>query len=191
LSEGEILEQFFQQQHDLHYIEKIYKKYASANNRDLRLNEFGNALQDCGVNMNLEERALAFKCADLDEDGGLSLEEFRTAVRTRTQLEQWASALPLARLLARCLTLKSGDLDDPICELTKLSEANLDEAVGVFCKGLRRILTEAQAQLKNSFAAMKEQGLSDGHSKFQTFNMSSGNVEDFHLGLAQRIGETL
>jgi hypothetical protein len=83
-------------------------------------------------------------------------------------------------------------MEDPLHGLSELSRAELDEAVGLFCKGLRKSLADAHAQLRKCMAAMREPAaeLSDGHSKFQTFKMSSGNVKKFHKGLAERIGET-
>jgi hypothetical protein len=191
LPQGEILAKFFQQQQQ-QYIETMYKKHAGAEETGLLSNQFRSALEDCGVKLSSEEREVAFKCADLDESGGLSLAEFRTAVKTPTRLEQWAGALPLARLLAHCLALRANDLEDPVGELSELSDAGLDEAVGVFSAGVRRILADAQAQLRKGLAAMREQAAESagGHSKFQTFAMSSGKVENFHNGLTERTGET-
>ena len=136
---------------------------------------------------------------DLDENGVLDYEEFKRAVaQPLTQLEQWASMLPLAGLLASSLPISSGQGDQPLRDLSRLSEDQIGAAVEAFRGGLTRLLLDAKTKLRQMFEVADKkafdaaQDLASGVSavsKFKTFKMSTGKVADFHHGLSSRVGK--
>jgi hypothetical protein len=136
---------------------------------------------------------------DLDENGVLDYEEFKRAVaQPLTQLEQWASMLPLAGMLARSLPVSGGQGDQPLRDFSRLGEDGIDTAVEVFSEGLRRLLMQAKDSTKQMFDTVDDKVLeaakdsADGvsaASKFKTFKMSTGTIEEYHEGLSSRIGE--
>jgi hypothetical protein len=174
-------------------VERIHTMHSDAVRKEILESSLAGALGDCGLYFSAEELALIFRNADLNNNGGLNLDEFRIAVKTPTKLEQWAGTLALSRLLAHCLMLRISDLEDPLLDLSELSRIDLEYVSGVFCEGIRKILADAQIQLKKSLAAMREttaESSAGAGSKFQTFKMSCGKVEDFHKGLKERVGAT-
>jgi hypothetical protein len=182
-----LLDLFFQQQH-VGYIDKIHKKYCGLKT-GLTFDDFRSALHECGVRLSPEDQALVFKRADLDEGGGQRLQEFRTAVRTPTRLEQWVSTLPLTRLLAHCLGLRVGDSEDPLRVLSKLSRGDLKEAVAVCCEGLERILADAQMQLRKSLDAMNEAKADSSARRAVDLRATTGTIDAYFKALGQNPGE--
>ena len=135
---------------------------------------------------------------DLDEKGGLDFEEFKRAVQQQpTQLEQWASMLPLAGMLARSLPVSGGPGDQPLRDFSRLGDAEIDSAVGVFSEGLKLLLISARSNSRQMFdstdrkASEAANDSADGASpvsKYKTFKMGTGTVGDYHQGLNSRIG---
>ena len=133
---------------------------------------------------------------DLDENGGLDFEEFKRAVAAQpaTQLEQWASMLPLAGILARSLPISGGQGDQPLRDFSRLREDQIDAAVQAFGVGLTRLLLEEKATLRQMFdqvdrkASEAAANSASAASKFKTFKMSTGKVAEYHEGLSSRIG---
>jgi hypothetical protein len=164
----------------------------------IRTNGLQNALLELGVHMEMEKVEALMDVMDLDENGCLDFEEFKRAVlQPPTQLEQWASMLPLAGMLARCLPVSGGMGDQPLRDFSKLGEDEINAAVEVFGEGLKRLLFEAKATSKKMFESTDEKaknaakdsanGVSAGR-KFKTFKMSTGTVDDFYKGVSSRVG---
>ena len=158
------------------------------------------ALVELGVSMervDLEAEA-SLKAMDLDDNGGLDFEDFKRAVQQPpTQLEQWASMLPLAAMLARSLPVNGGQGDQPLRDFSRLGEDEINAAVEAFSAGLRTLLIKAQSASKNMFANTDKkaseaaQDSADGFSaasKFKTFKMSTGSVAEYFEGLSSRVG---
>ena len=164
----------------------------------IRTDGLQSALLELGVPMHRNKVEDLMVEMDLDENGGLDLEEFKRAVQqSPTQLEQWASMLPLAGLLARSLPVSSGQGDQPLRDFSRLGEDEIDAAVGVFSAGLRRLLIKAKASSlqmfdnvdkKASEAAKESASCVSAGSKFKTFKMSTGKVIQYFEGLPSRIG---
>jgi hypothetical protein len=144
--------------------------------------------------MEKEKAAELMLMMDLDENGGLDFEEFKRAVQQPpTQLEQWTSMLPLAGLLARCLPVSGEQGDQALRDFSRLSEDGINTAVEVFSEGLRQLLMQAKDKTKQMFDTVDQKAneaakdTADGvsaASKFKTFKMSTGKVEDYHKGLS-------
>ncbi len=127
----------------------------------------------------------------MDDNGGLDEKEFTKAVKYPGKVEQWADSLPLSKLLAHCLSFKFKEADDPLREVSRLSSDELRASANAFGEGVETILGDAVGELKRCFAEMDRmaaESAAAASSKFQTFKMSSGSVEDFHSGLQGRVG---
>jgi hypothetical protein len=156
------------------------------------------ALLELGVHLKREKVEELMTLMDLNENGGLDFEEFQRAVQQQpTDLEQWASMLPLAGMLARSLPVSDGPGDQPIRDFSRLADDDLDTAVQVFSEGLKLLLSSARASSRLMFDSTDKKALeaakdlADGvsaSSKFKTFKMSTGTVEGYHDGLTSRIG---
>jgi hypothetical protein len=159
------------------------------------------ALLELGVSM---ERKMAEELMirmDLDENGSLDFEEFKRAVQQPpTQLEEWAGMLPLAGMLARSLPVSGGQGDQPLRDFSRLSEDGINTAVEVFSEGLRRLLMQLKDTTKQMFDSVDIKAADAARdstygvsvaSKFKTFKMTTGKVEEYHEGLSSRIGTFL
>jgi hypothetical protein len=197
LDEGEaevFVDRFFQR-FDGERVDDIFSRHGGTDKK-LLPTSLGPALQDFGVELNPEEVNLVFKQADLDDDKGLDLAEFHMAVKTPTKLQQWADTLPLSQLLGYSLTLRNRNLEDPVRAVAGMSPDELDDTMEVFCRGVRKILEDSQAELAKCYEAMDRHAAAtaataDGgaSTKFQTFKMSTGTVEHFQEGLKGRVGK--
>ncbi len=104
----------------------------------IRTDGLKDALLELGVPVERDQVEELMLIMDLDENGGLDFEEFKLAVQQPpTQLEQWASMLPLAGMLARSLPVNGGQGDPPLRDFSRLDEDEIDVAVEVFSEGMR------------------------------------------------------
>jgi hypothetical protein len=177
-----------------------FHKFANKSTTRIPSASFPLALQELDIQVPPDKLQQLFKEADIDQDGGLDLEEFRRVIARPTELEQWCSTLPLAKLLGCCLEGTLADaatasphaaLADPVRRVCSLSPQDLDRVSEDFWGGVRRLLTEQASQLKRCYAELdsKAAEIGDGsNGKFQTFSMNAGTVEDFHKGLTDRVG---
>ena len=159
------------------------------------------ALLELGVQMEKGKADELMLMMDLDENGGLDFEEFKRAVQQPpTQLEQWASMLPLSGMLAKSLPVSGGQGDQPLRDFSRLDENEINAAVEVFSEGLRRLLMQAKDTTKQMFDTVDQKALeaakdsADGASavsKFKTFKMRTGKVGEYHEGLFSRIGKMI
>jgi hypothetical protein len=167
----------------------------------IRTDGLQNALLELGVPMEKEKVKDLMVAMDLDENGGLDFEEFKRAVQQPpTQLEQWASMLPLAGMLAKSLPVSSWQGDQPLRDFSRFCDDEIDATVDAFSEGLRRLLIKARATATRMFdsvdkkaseAAKESASGASAVSKFTTFKMSTGNVSEYFEGLSSRIGTLL
>jgi hypothetical protein len=172
------------------YISELFKKHANSRTNLLTAESTRSALREIGVRLTAEEAAVLFEIFDTDDNGGLDLQEFMKAIKYPGKVEQWADSLPLSKLLAHCLSFKESD--DQLREVSSLSSDELCASIKAYSKCLQTILTNALDELKKCYAEMDRMtadSANEANSKFQTFKMSSGKVEDFHRGLQGRVGE--
>ena len=52
-------------------------------NKQLNLRELSDGLEDCGLKLSSEEISMMFQKLDIDESGGVNVDEFIVAVRVR------------------------------------------------------------------------------------------------------------
>jgi hypothetical protein len=178
---------------------EVFERFKEESSGTIRTDVLQQALFEFGVPVPKKTAEELMLAMDLDENGGLDYEEFKRAVaQPLTQLEQWASMLPLAGLLASSLPISSGQGDQPLRDLSRLSEDQIGAAVEAFRGGLTRLLLDAKTKLRQMFEVADKkafdaaQDLASGVSavsKFKTFKMSTGKVADFHHGLSSRVGK--
>ena len=187
---------------DREQVQQIFCRHAEPKTEGGRIppSSFHLALNDLSIDTLPDKVSRLFMDADIDKDGGLDLAEFRRVVNRPSEIEQWSSTLPLAKLLGCCLEAQvansvAGGRDmaspDPLRGLCKLSPQALDSAAGEFSRGLRRLLAERASLLRRCYEGLDKRAVdgSDGSSaKFQSFTMAAGDAEDFHKGLTDRVG---
>ncbi len=174
---------------DASYVSELFNKHADSATNLMAADSIRNALREIGVQLTADEAVVVFETFDTDENGGLDLQEFMKAIKYPSKVEQWVETLPLSKLLAQCLSFKEGD--DPLREVSSLSSDEVRVSVTAYTESLQTILSDAVGELKKCYAEMDrlaKQSANDAGSKFQTFKMSSGGVEDFHNGLQGRVG---
>jgi hypothetical protein len=134
-----------------------------------------------------------FETADTDEDGGLNLQEFTTAVNHPSKVRQWIETLPLSQLLAHCLAFKGvgSESSDQLREVSRLSADEISASTHAYFEGAQTVLADAVHELKRCHDAMDAaaSAAASSNSKFQTPKMSAGSAEDFYQGLVGRVGE--
>ena len=104
-------------------------------------------------------------------------------------LENWAKSLPLPQLLARSVLTSAGA--DSLEIVSCLSAEDIALVTHRFGEGLKLILMESVEKLKQTLRKIKERENCD--SQVEKFvadvpRMKCGSIDDFHKGLAARIG---
>jgi hypothetical protein len=151
----------------------------------------GPALSDLGMRVDAAEIDELLKSRDLNDDGGLDLQEFRALVGAPHPIEEWARELPLYQLVADAMPREDCRQQDQLRHLSSTTLEELEESVEVIREHLCKILHEKLAVLKETYTKLDSQAGAASNSKFQIGKMSVGNIADFHNGLASRIGNRL
>ena len=184
---------FFKRQ-DEHSIEKAFSDHADASSGKAIVKSQGvrAALGELGIKVSEPEAEELVSRLDADRNGGLDWEEFRGAVqKPPSELDQWINTIPVAGLLASALQAVVPD-GDQLRQMSMLSEESRDAAVEAVGKGLKRLMSEAHAKLKQAIDNVdaKARAQKDGAAnKFQTINMSGGTVQQYFEGLFGRVGK--
>ena len=187
---------------DPNQIDTVFKKYAKIDRKSsichieeknllMALKEF-DVVPDV-TQEDLCKQDVLFRSLDRNQDGILVLDEFAQAVQAPMPLDEWASTLPLARILADAMPRKVGK--DLLREVGRLTPDEINNVVDGFAYGLRILLKEYVEKLRGSFSLMDEKaakasGDGDGaYVKFQAeTKLRCGSIDDFHNGMASRIG---
>jgi hypothetical protein len=176
---------------NISHVKQVFEQHKDRHTNLISISALPGALIDLGISLTTEEISVLFETSDTDENGGLDEQEFTKAVKYPGKVEQWADSLPLSKLLAHCLSFRFKEGDDPLREVSRLSSAELRASANAFGESVETILGDAVGELKKCYAEMDRmaaESASSASSKFQTFKMSSGSVEDFHSGLQGRVG---
>ncbi len=172
-------------------VRKVFEQHKDKHTNLMLLRALPDALRDLGIQTTEEEASVLFETSDTDDNRGLTLQEFMKAIKYPSKVEQWADRLPLSKLLAHCLSFKESK--DPLREVSRLSSDELRASINAYGESVHKILADAFGELKVCYAEMDRMAAecaSEAKSKFQTFKMSSGSVEDFHRGLYGRVGKS-
>jgi Ca2+-binding EF-hand superfamily protein len=79
---------------DRERVHATFVKFADKSTTRIPSTRFPLALQELDIRVPPDKLQQLFKEADIDQDGGLDLEEFRRVIARPTELEQWCSTLP-------------------------------------------------------------------------------------------------
>jgi hypothetical protein len=175
------------------FVQKIFKKHETPDSGISRPN-LSAALSDLGMCMSAGEVDELFYTLDLNSDGWISLSEFLAMIARVGKVEEWASTLPLASLLADCMPSKNEA--DPVRALSNLHSTEVQAVVACFSEGLVQLLGEEVEKLKRAYEDMQRkleaaasQDDGDAAPKFALNVMSYGDIDDFFKGLSGRIGD--
>ena len=173
------------------HVEQVFVKYAANLKGTISEEQFKAALLDLRL-FSKNDYDRMFKEADINKDARLDFEEFSRAVSGPSKLEQYLSTLPLAKLLAFCLSSADDSIaesNDPVREISRLSPDALERGADIFHEGLKRLLDDMRTKLMVCFNELAKKDAQGTNVKFQTFTMNCGNLEDFANGLSNRVGE--
>jgi hypothetical protein len=150
------------------------------------------ALSDLGMYMSASELKELFCTQDLNDDGWINENEFLMILANKVgKIQQWASTLPLAALLADCMP--SNDGADPVRALSNLRSAEIQAIAACFSEGLVQLLSEEVDKLKRAYEAMErdmeDASQNNAATKYAVSRMSCGDINDFLIGLSGRIGD--
>jgi hypothetical protein len=160
--------------------------FISASSLESALTDFGIILHSSDLNEILESR-------DLNDAKGLDLEGFKSLVTMPSPIEEWVRALPLNRLVSDAMPRPvSCFRKDQLWHLSNVTLEQLEVSCDVIKARLIKILEEHLGILKtvlNCHPASND--ISENVEKFQICKMRVGDIDDFHQGLAGRIGKLL
>jgi hypothetical protein len=181
----------FVKMRNVSHVKQVFEQHKDTHTNLISISALPGALLDLGIRLTAEDISVLFEASDTDENGGLDEQGFTKAVKYPCKVEQWADGLPLSKLLAHCLPFKLKEGQDPLREVSRLSSDELRAAAMAFGEGLETMLGDAVGELRKCYAEMDRMAAASADtagSKFQTFKMSSGSVDDFHSGLQGRVG---
>jgi hypothetical protein len=144
------------------------------------------ALMELGVVVDGQEAVQILKEIDTDHDG-LDLKGFESLLQRPNRLYELAKTLPLCDILADSIPRKSGV--DPLRVVSSLTAAERDIVCDTVRSGLDKLLKEWSEQLKDAFKVTDHRRDSGVGSKFNIVAVSCGDIDDFHAGVEERIGE--
>jgi hypothetical protein len=121
------------------FVEEIFNQYKSPYSDGLSKASLAQALRDLGiVCASASDVDSLFYALDLNKDSAISLSEFLRVISKPSKIEQWATTLPLAALLADCMPSK--DEADPVRDLSNLRSAGIKAISACFSEGLVQLL---------------------------------------------------
>jgi hypothetical protein len=178
-------------------IKAVHEKYSKGSKDGIKLDVFKQALSEVRrefEDVSDEEVERYFVEMDIENNGALDLEEFRHSLRKLFPIEQAVSALPLSRVIASSFPgLHNIRTEDHLDAFSKLQATEIAAMANAVSYELERLLLEMVSGLRMGFEVKsKAQYGSDAGAKFSvsgSVTLSGGRVEDFHAGLAQRVGE--
>lgn len=183
------IERFLKRRND-EYVGKVFLQYADKDTMLILPDKFHAALSDFGVHLMAEEEALLLTTMDIDNNGGLDLNEFTAALRQpSTSVEQFVGTLPISGMLASSLAVPGAV--DSLKELCNLKSDQLKAAIEAFSVSVHEMLQNQLKYLKTLLDTKEAiaQEESDGSgSKCAVFVMNAGSVKTYHEGMYKRIG---
>jgi len=148
-------------------IQRVFDKYSG--HGSLSAQRLKAALEDLGASANMPLETLE-----------VSLDDFKRIARQPSEAELWIQMmLPMAGLLAHCLGQR--DLDG----LQHLGKGEIQAGLQLFYQGVEAMAGKGLGKLKEQKEKLQAV---NGNSKFGDV-LEGGTVEDFHRGLADRLGK--
>jgi hypothetical protein len=168
------------------FLKTTFEQHMHPTTKTLRIEKLPSILSSLGAKC--DDPGELFDSVDVNKDGALDFDDFKRVVSVSTDIQRLIQTLPISHMVADALPKESGqDSVRNFCEITS-------EQVKIVCASLlpflEKMLIEYAAQLKNAYEIMEKNrdGDSQYSSKFELTPMSVGNIDNFHEGLASRIG---
>jgi hypothetical protein len=123
------------------FIKEVFNKHKSEPHAGLSKENLAALLRDLGVSLSDKEVEALFHTLDLNDDGWISLSELPAVVAKTSEnreIQQWATSLPLAEVLADCMPFKNEE--DPVRALSQLQSAEIQTVAACLCEGLVKLL---------------------------------------------------
>jgi hypothetical protein len=170
------------------HIDAVYSKYA-ADDRGISHSLFFKSIQEVRFDFKNEGDADAlFENMDMDNDGFLNLDEFRRAVQSSSEMEQFIShSISIVEMISAALP--RDDSKEPIDVFRMLTPLQITAISNAVSEGLAIMLSEKVAKLGEGFAAAEAKKSGNSAAKFAIFELSAGSVQDYHKGLSSRVGD--
>jgi hypothetical protein len=176
-------------------IDEVFLKFVDESSHKIPAVNFRPALVEMGIVTPPEKMNELFKEAGIDDDAGMDKDEFIRVINMPSELEPWSSTLPLAKLLAACLEpmlARIASASDPVRKVANLTSKEIHEVTVAFSGAMSLLLEEQAKELKLSYSLLDKlaaDGSDQSNTKFQIIPMNVGNSDNFHKGLANRVGE--
>jgi hypothetical protein len=158
--------------HEIKIVFDSFKTVSSDNVGSISTENLMKALAELGVTLESDEKIT----------GVTDSEAFMRIVRSPREAEQFFQMMPLAGLLAR--SLGKTDLDG----LGSLGKDDVSAGLQVFSQSVASMVRERLRKLKDQLEKLRAVDQASGNSKFGG-QLEGGTVNDFHDGLADRLGE--
>jgi hypothetical protein len=172
------------------FIEHVFNKYADSADRDHKMmffNKTDEALREFGLHLPSEEVRILVTTMDIDNNGALDLNEFKSVLRqASTPVEQFVGTLPISGMLASSLAIPGAA--EPLNELCDIESYRLKAAIDAFSFSLHQMLNEQLAKLKTLRDSKEDEDADGSGSKCSVLAMTAGSIEDYHEGMYGRIG---
>jgi Ca2+-binding EF-hand superfamily protein len=175
-------------------VKAVHEKYSKGNKDGITLDVFKQALAEIRQEFEKisdEEAEKDFIDMDVENNKALDIDEFRRALQKPFPIEQAVSALPLSRVIASALPgLPDMKIEEHLEAFSKLRDDEVSAMASAVSYELEKLLLDMVRDLRKGYEVRNsgtETG-SDAGAKFSAV-LSGGKVEDFHAGLAQRVGE--
>ena len=181
---------------NLEFIKETFEKHRDETGL-LAASSLESVLRNLGINVHsahmvevIQSRGLNLNGADLREKR-LDFEEFLSLVKTSSPMQEWIRAMNFTELIADALPQDDVYPEtDQLRHLSRVSKSQIKVSIGVIRDHIGKILLNHLDILKKSFSNLDRQ-VAANNAKFQiTETMSVGDIENFHEGLAARIGKS-
>ncbi len=173
---------------DKELLKKTFNSHKDPNTNSIIASSLESALDKLGTNFHPIDLAEEFKSRK--GDTGLNFQEFTSLVSRPSPIEEWVRALPVIQLVADAMPKPDSCIStDQLRHLSDMTKDELTESCEIIMAYLKTILLEALAKLKEAYTKL-DATVPDSNHKFQMRPMSVGKIDDFHKGLAARIGKT-
>ncbi len=124
----------------------------------------------------------------MDTKQALCFSEFERAVKSSSPLEQLVKTIPLHQVIAAALPRSAEK--DPLKIFLALDRNQIELMSNAICDSLKDLLEKHVSELREGY--LKQEAIdSSNASKFCISTMATGSIDDFHKGLAGRVGKKL
>lgn len=173
---------------NIEFVRSIFDSHKRKESELISTSSLVSALSDLGSHIQAAEIDELLNYRSLN-DVGIDFQEFLSLVGTPSPIEEWVKELPLTQLVADAMPCIDCLKTDQLRHLSRATRIQLEESCETIKEYLFKILQEKLIVLKEAYEKLDSQPAPDCNSKFQISKMSVGNIDDFHEGLANRIGD--